>query len=95
MKPRYPKKPCWSWHYRVKFDRLNSPQYRTLVKSCNLSFGSLFDYPHARWDITAVRRVNSLGFWWYSRVKVHFKHAEDLVFFSLSHNIAELNGEIS
>ena len=78
------KKPCWSWRHRMKFTGMTSKQYSMLYKACS-TLG--IDC----WDITAVRRRGlrlnlQSNVYWYSRVTVHFKQREDLVFFKLSIN---------
>lgn len=88
MKHSYPKKHCWSWRYRVRFAPLNSEQMHSLHELCAAACGPTMGL---RWDITSVRRVTLNGYLpWYSRVKLHFKHREDLVFFKLSADLSKI-----
>lgn len=80
----------WSWRYRaVISNSLSSAQMRDLWQLCKEQFGADLD-PIQRWDTSFVkRRLNPKSFvpvYKYTRIKVHFKHQEDLVMFKLTYN---------
>ena len=82
------KKVCWSWCHRILLNsRFTQPQLSALVEHCQATFG--YDRAY-RYDITfRHRRINPYSFYhryYYTHIKVHFKHQEDLFMFKLTYN---------
>lgn len=82
--------PKWSWRYRIAMGRINSDQMRALHDFCSEKFGN----DRSRYDFSFVRRRINPRSWfpsyYYSRVKVHFKHEEDLFLFKLCYSFSEV-----
>lgn len=78
-------KRCFSWRYRVSYDRLGGDRYDHILSSLAEHFGN--DTRGTVWDMTGVwRAAPSWNTRYYSRVKVHFKRQEDMVVFKLVYN---------
>lgn len=77
-------KPCFSWRYRVSYDNLLGIRRDHILQALIDQFGS--NTQGQRWDLTGVwRAAHSWDGRYYSRVKIHFKSEEDLVWFKLAY----------
>ena len=76
----------WSWHYRITIGHLNEDRMYKLKNFCCEKFSN----DVSRWDLSFIRRRLNPSSWfpryYYTRVKVHFKHEEDLVLFKLTYS---------